>query len=171
MKKIGLIAFLLCLFSNASFAQKFAFIDTEYILSQIDDFKANEEKIEARVAEYQKEITQLTEEVQNLYKVYQEKAEKMNENQRKSEEKAIMKKEQKAMELGRSYFGPEGSVADLRSKLLDPFYDKIYEAAKLIATKYDYAAIIDRATASSIIFALPQYDISNEILSTMGYSK
>ena len=59
----------------------------------------------------------------------------------------------------------------MKAKLLDPFHDKIYEACKVIAVRDDYAAIIDRASATSIIFALPQYDISNEVLAIMGYSK
>ena len=170
MKKMTLIAFLLCLVSNVTYAQKFAFIDTDYIISQIGEYKTNEEAIEAKTNEFQAEVTKLTEEVEKLYKAYQAKADKLSESQKRAEEEKIMKKEQEAMELGRSYFGPEGAIAAYREKLLDPFFNKIYEAAKIIATQHDYAAIIDRATATSIIFALPQYDISNEVLRIMGYS-
>ena len=102
---------------------------------------------------------------------FQAKASTMNDSQRKKMQETLMNKEQAVMELGAKYFGPEGAIEDMKAKLLDPFYDKIYEASKVIAVKEDYAAIIDRATATSIIFALPQYDISNEVLAIMGYSK
>lgn len=172
MKKSVLAILIISLFSsmNAT-AQKFAFIDTEYILSKIDEYQLNQHKIEEKAQSYQLEVKKVSEEVETMYKNFQEKAETMNDKQIQSMQEKIMKKEQEAMELGRKYFGPEGAIADMKSKLLTPFFDKIYEASKVIALKYDYAAIIDRATANSVIFAQPEYDISNEILATMGYSK
>ena len=172
MKKSILITLLLCVLSVVNVtAQKFAFIDTEYILNKIPEYKSNQDKIDKQAQNYQLEVKKITEEVQNMYQDFQEKSKSMKDNQKEKQQEIIMNKEKEAMELGRKYFGPEGAIADMKSKLLDPFFDKIYEAAKIIALKYDYAAIIDRATASSIIFAKPQYDISNEILATMGYSK
>ncbi|WP_018109749.1 OmpH family outer membrane protein [Bacteroides propionicifaciens] len=172
MKKFIFTAFLFCLIGTlGANAQKFAFIDTELILSQIDEFKANEDKIEQQAKVYQAEVQKMGEEVEKLYKNLQENAKKLSEAQLEKQQAEIQKKEAAVMEQGRKYFGPEGAIAQMKEKLLNPFYDKIYEASKQVAIQYDYAAIIDRATASSVIFAQPKHDISNEILSVMGYSK
>ena len=68
------------------------------------------------------------------------------------------------------YFGPEGELAQKQEELIGPIQDKIYEAVKQISQQKGYDAVIDRASASSIIFASPRIDISNEVLSKLGYS-
>ncbi|MGL5261988.1 MAG: OmpH family outer membrane protein [Bacteroides sp.] len=172
MKKSIFVTLLVGLIASTNvFAQKFAFIDTEYILSNISEYTSNQNKIDSKAKTYQDEIQKASEDFKKMIEDFQAKAKSMNESQRTKMQETILQKEQAVMELGNKYFGPDGAIEDMKAKLLDPFYDKIYEASKIIATKEDYAAIIDRATATSIIFALPQYDISNEVLAIMGYSK
>lgn len=172
MKKSIIATLVICVMSIVSVsAQKYAFIDTDYILNNIAEYKTNQEKIDERAKVYQDEVQAKGQEIEKLYKALQDKAKNLSESQLVKEQEAIQKKEQAAMELGRKYFGPEGAMEKLKEQLIDPIHDKIYEAAKVIAMQQDYAAIIDRATANSIIFAQPKYDISNEILSVMGYSK
>ena len=73
-------------------------------------------------------------------------------------------------ELRRNYFGPEGEMAKKQTALLQPIEDEIYEAVKAIALQQGYAAVLDRASATSLIFASPDIDISNEVLIKLGYS-
>ena len=73
-------------------------------------------------------------------------------------------------ELRRNYFGPEGEMAKKQAALLQPIEDEIYEAVKAIALQQGYAAVLDRASATSLIFASPDIDISNEVLIKLGYS-
>lgn len=164
MKRTIYLAITFLCISLVANAQKYAFIDTDYILSKTEQYQKYEQQIEVKTQAYQLEVTKAGENVQKLYEAYNAKAEKLNEAQIKAEQERIMKIEKSAVELGRKYFGPEGEIAKLKEELLNPFHDFIYEAAKTIALKNDYAAIIDRATATSIIFAQPKYDISDEIL-------
>ena len=78
--------------------------------------------------------------------------------------------EKSAAELRRKYFGPEGELFKKREALMQPIQDEIYEAVKEISTQKGYAVVVDRASASSIIFASPSIDISNEVLAKLGYS-
>lgn len=90
--------------------------------------------------------------------------------QRGKKEEEIVAKEKSAADLRRKYFGPEGELNKKRESLLQPIQDKIYNAVKEIATQRGYAVVLDRASASSIIFASPNIDISNEVLARLGYS-
>ena len=85
-------------------------------------------------------------------------------------EDAIVAKEKEAAELKRNYFGPEGELAKMRDKLITPIQDDIYEAVKAISQQHGYDMVIDRASATGIIFANPRIDISDEILRKLGYS-
>ena len=94
----------------------------------------------------------------------------MSASQRTQKEEAIVAKEKEAAELRQRYFGPEGEMAKKQEALITPIQDKIYEIVKQISIQKNYDAVIDRASAASIIFASPRIDISNEVLSKLGYS-
>jgi outer membrane protein len=83
---------------------------------------------------------------------------------------AIVAKEKEAAELRRTYFGPEGELFKKRESLMQPIQDEIYNAVKEISEQKGYSVVVDRASATSIIFASPRIDISNEVLEKLGYS-
>jgi glutamate 5-kinase len=106
-----------------------------------------------------------------MYTSYQNKMSRLSDAQKKVQEDAIVAKEKSAAELKRKYFGPDGELAKLRQNLIKPIQDQIYNAAKALSERYGYSIVIDRASASSIIFASPSIDISEDVLAKMGYSK
>ena len=115
-------------------------------------------------------LEKISEEAKTLYKNYQSQIASLSETQRGKKEEEIVAKEKSAAELRRKYFGPEGELYKKRESLMQPIQDEIYNAVKEIATQNGYAAVVDRASASSIIFASPSIDVSNEVLAKLGYS-
>ena len=109
-------------------------------------------------------------EAETLYQAYQKASTSLSNAQRTQKEEAIVAKEKEAAELRKKYFGPEGEMAKKQEELIAPIQDQIYEAVKQISLQKGYEAVIDRASATSIIFASPRIDISNEVLSKLGYS-
>ena len=83
----------------------------------------------------------------------------------------MVAKEKEVTELRQKYFGPEGELGKKRNSLLKPIQDDIYNAVKKVAQERGLQAVFDRASASDIIFASPQIDISNDVLSKLGYSR
>jgi outer membrane protein len=169
MKKITLIFSLLFAFSLASQAQKFALIDMDYILKNISAYETANEQIETLSKKWQAELDKGRLDVQNLYKTYQSESVFLSADQKKKREEEIVAKEKELQELNKKYFGPEGELFKKREALIKPIQDEIYEAAKAIADAKGYQVIIDRASAVHFIYASPRIDISNEILSKLGY--
>ena len=130
---------------------------------------ANEQMQEA-TKKYQSEVEALAKEAQKMFQDYQAKSSTLSAAQKTKTEDAIVAKEKEAAELKRNYFGPEGELYKKRESLMQPIQDEIYNAVKEIATQNGYAAVVDRASASSIIFASPSIDVSNEVLAKLGYS-
>ena len=145
MRKSVLFITLLFAIGMTANAQKFALIDTEYIMKNIPAAQSANEQMQEATKKYQGEVEALAED-------------------------EIVAKEKAAAELKRKYFGPEGELAKMRDKLITPIQDNIYEAVKTISQQYGYDMVIDRATAVGIIFANPRIDISDEILRKLGYS-
>ena len=170
MKKSLLILFTLFAVSITANAQKFALIDMEYILENIPAYERANEQLEQASRQWQSEGEKISEEAKTLYKNYQSQIASLSETQRGKKEEEIVAKEKSAAELRRKYFGPEGELYKKRESLMQPIQDEIYNAVKEIATQNGYAVVVDRASASSIIFASPSIDVSNEVLAKLGYS-
>ena len=170
-RKSFLTAGMALLFAMTSMAQKFALIDMEYILKNIPAYEMTNEQLSQLSKKWQGEIEALQEESQNMEKSYQSDLVFLAADMQSKRQEAIVKKAQEAMELKRKYFGADGELFQKRNSLMKPILDEIYEAAKEIAQDKQYALVINRAAAMSIIFYSPQIDISNEVLVKLGYSR
>lgn len=153
------------------YAQKFALIDMEYILKNIPAYEMANEQLRQVSEKWEKEVSSQAEKVEALYKEYQANSIFYTDDQKKAKEEAILEEDKKTQELKRSYFGPEGELFKKREALMKPIQDDIYNAVKSIADTKGYQMVMDRASAASVIFASPKIDISNEVLSKLGYSK
>jgi outer membrane protein len=171
MKKIILLSSLLIALSANSYAQKFALIDMEYILKNISTYETANEQLEVLSKRWQAEVDKSQQEIQNMYKTYQSEQVFLSAEQKTKKENEIVEKEKAVQELRRKYFGPEGELFKRREALVKPIQDDIYNAVKEISNLKGYQLVIDRASATSVIFASPKIDISNEVLAKLGYSK
>lgn len=169
MKKI-LIAMLMLLSGSGVWAQKFALVDLEYILRNIPAYERANEQLNQVSKKWQGEVEALTTEAETLYKNYQSEAVFLSEEQKTKREEAIVAKEKEAAELKKKYFGPEGELYKKRESLMAPIQEEIYTAIKDISDQKGYGLILDRASDAGIIFASPKIDISNEVLTKLGYN-
>ena len=163
--------FLLLAGAATASAQKFALIDMEYILQNIPAYEMANEQLKQVSEKWEKEVSAQAEKVEALYKEYQANSIFYTDDQKKAKEEAILEEDKKTQELKRNYFGPEGELFKKREALMKPIQDDIYNAVKSIADTKGYQMVMDRASAASVIFASPRIDISNEVLSKLGYSK
>lgn len=170
MKKILFFALFAVMSVVSANAQKFALIDMEYILKNIPAYERANEQLTQQSKRWQGEIDDLTLEAQNLYKKYQSESIFLSDEQRTKREQEILDEEKQASELKRKYFGPDGELYKKRESLMAPIQDEIYNAVKEICDSKGYSAVVDRASAGSIIYASPKIDISNEVLAKLGYS-
>ena len=171
MKKTLFAICLMMICSLAVNAQKYALIDMEYILKNIPAYEMTNEQLSQVSQKWQNEVEALQQEAQNMYKTYQIDLVFLYADMKSKREEEIVKKEQEAQDLKRKYFGADGELYKKRESLMKPIQDEIYNAVKEISEDKGYQLVIDRASAMSIIFASPKIDISNEVLSKLGYSK
>jgi len=174
MRKTIVFCFLLAMGAVGALntqAQKFALIDMEYILKNIPAYEMANDQLNSISKKWQAEVEALQQEAQNMYKAYQADLVFLSPEMKTKREAEIVAKEQEAQDLKRKYFGTDGELYKKRESLIKPIQDEIYNAVKEIAITKGYAAVIDRASAMSIIYASPQIDISNEVLTKLKYSK
>jgi len=170
MKKLMMLVVMAMMAITAS-AQKFALIDMEYILKNIPAYERANEQLSQVAKKWQAEVEALNTEAQTMYKNYQNEVVFLSQEQKKARQEAIMNKEKEAADLKKKYFGPEGELFKKRTSLMTPIQEEIYTAVvKDISDLRGYSLVLDRASDSGIIFASPKVDISNEVLTKLGYS-
>lgn len=170
MKKHLLLLTLLMTVSLGASAQKFALVDMQYILKNIPNYEMMNEQLETVSKRWQQEVKTLQDEAEMLYKKYQSDLVFLTSEQKRDREQTIIQTEQKAADLQGKYFGPEGELFKKRSEMIKPLQDEIWQAIKEIAQQNSFQLVLDRST-SGIVFANPAIDISDQVLSKLGYAK
>ena len=170
MKRVLLITLAICGFIATAAAQKYATIDLEYILKNIPAYERANEQLNQQSKRWEGEISELDAEAKQLYKTYQAESAFLSDEQRVERENAIKAKEKEAIELKRKYFSPAGELYKKRESLIAPIQEEVYNAIKEICDIKRYTMVIDRSSAAGIIYSSPSIDISNDVLSKLGYS-
>jgi outer membrane protein len=167
-KSILIIAF--ALFCSMSFAQqKFAYVDSEYILDNIPEYTAAQDKLDELSVEWQKEIEDKFSEVDSLYKKFETESVLLPEDIKKKREAEIIAKEKEAKALQKQRFGKEGDLYKKRQELIKPIQDKVYNAIEELATEGTYGIIFDKSGSLTMLYSNPKLDKSDEVLDKLGY--
>jgi outer membrane protein len=169
MKKVFVSLVILVTVFVTGTAQKYAFVDTEYILSNIPSYKAAQDQLDKLSEEWQKEVQAKYDEIDKMYKDYQAEKVLLTQDMQTKRENAIIDKEKEAKKLQNDYFGQDGEMIKKREELVKPIQDQIYNAVKDIATENGYAVIFDSASGPTMLYTNPRYDVSDEVLRKLGY--
>jgi outer membrane protein len=169
MKKLIVTLTTLMLFSGMTFAQKFGFIDSGYILENIPSFRAAQEQLNQLSAQYQKELEAMHAEIEQMYQDFQAESVLLSEDMKRKREDVIISKEKDYKQLQRKYFGPEGDLFQKRQGLVKPIQDDVFAAVQELASEGSYAVIFDKADGTTLFFTNPRYDLSDQVLEKLGY--
>jgi outer membrane protein len=170
MKKI-IASLVILLFSTATFAQKFAYVDTKYILENIPEYTKAQKTLDDISAEWQKDIEKKYKEIDDMYKAYQNEQVLLTDEMKKKREEEITKKEKNVKDLQKAKFGYEGELFKKRQELIKPIQDKIYDAIQKLSVSKGFDFVFDKSVGGSpILYCNPALDKSNDILREMGYS-
>jgi outer membrane protein len=168
MNKIFVFVALMLTVSIAS-AQKFAFIDTEYILGNVPSYKAAQEQLDKLSDTWQKEVENMYGEIDKMYKTYQSEKVLLTEEMKKRKEDEIVNKEKEVKDLQKKYFGQEGQLFKKREELIKPIQDEIYKAVKELAVEGGYSVIFDSSAGANMLYTDPKFDKSDAVLQKLGY--
>lgn len=151
-----------------AYSQKYAYIDSDYILSNMPEYDEAKEKLDKLADRWTKEI-------ENMYEVLQMKKDNfareevlLPEEERKKREEEINKLETEAMQMQKTRFGVKGDYFNKRQELIKPIQDKVYDAMQQVASKRSYSFVFDKANQSNLVYADSKFDISDSVLKELG---
>lgn len=164
-----LLIALLGLFANGSAqTQKIAYVDTEYILGNIPEYKIAQTQIEDISAKWQKDIETRFAEIDKLYKTYEADATMLPEEMKRKRENEIINKEKEVKDLQKQRFGQNGDLFKKRQELIKPIQDKVYNAIEAVSNQDNIAIVFDKSSGATMIYTNSKYDISDTVLKKLG---
>jgi outer membrane protein len=169
MKKIFLTLVVVFSIGFAVNAQKYGYIDTEYIMENIPAYTAAQEQLNQLSSQYQKELESMHAEIEQMYQAFQAESVLLSEDMKRKREDVIITKEKEYKNLQRKYFGPSGDLFKKRQGLVKPIQDDIFNAVQEISTDGSYAVIFDKAGGTTLFYTNPRYDLSDQVLQKLGY--
>ena len=169
MKKLLLTIFATFAIFATSFAQKYAYVDSEYILENIPAYRAAQEQLDKISGQYQKELETMRAELDQMYNDFRAESVLLTDDMKRKREDVIVTKEKDYRSLQQKYFGREGELFQKRQGLVKPIQDDIYNAIQEIAVDGNYAVIFDKAGGLSMLYTDPKFNLSDQVLQKMGY--
>ncbi len=168
MKKTLLFSIALLGLAFASQAQRYAIIDTRYILNKIPEYKDADTKLQQIGAQWQKEIDDKQAQLDKMYKNYEAEQFMLTEELKKKREDELFVREKEVRDLQKKRFGYEGDLFKERQRLVKPVQDKVYNAVQKMAIAKAYDFVLDKSEGITIIFADPKLDKSEDVLKELG---
>ena len=168
MKKLSALAILMCFISLGVNAQRYAVIDSKYILEKIPEYKEAQKKLDQFSELWQQEIEQKQAAMDKMVKDYDAEQVMLPDPLKKKREDEIYNKEKELRDLQKKRYGFEGDLFKKRQELIKPIQDKVYNAVQKLAVEKQYDFILDKSEGITIIFADPKLDKSEDVLRNMG---
>jgi outer membrane protein len=168
MKKVILI-FCFTLFAfTASFAQRFAYVDSDYILKHMPEYASAQKQLSSLSDQWQKEVDSRFAEIDRLYKAYQADQVLMTPDMKKRREAEIVDKEKGAKDFQRQKFGPDGELSQKSTSVIKPIQDRVAKAVQGVAEAENLDMIFDKNSEVIMLFASPRYDKSDDVIKRLG---
>lgn len=165
-----MVSLIISMAGFSAMAQKFAYVDTDYILDNIPEYADAQAQLDELSVQWQKEIEAKFADIDKMYKSFQNEAVLLPEDMKKKREDEIIKKEKEAKDLQKKRFGKDGDLFKKRQELVKPIQEKVYTAIEDIASSENLAVVFDKAGSATLIYSNPKFDISEQVLDKLGYT-
>ncbi len=171
MKKLTLLLIIALLAASSTFAQRFAYVNTDYILEKIPAYTEAQKQLDEIAANWQKDIEAKYKKIDEMYKAYQAEQVLLTEEMKVDRQREIENKEKEVKAYQKQKFGYEGNLFSKRQELIKPIQDDIYDEIQKLAKSKAYDFIFDKANGPTMLFTNSKYDMSDQILKSMGITE
>jgi outer membrane protein len=159
---------MLTMMGSVSFAQKLAYVDSEYVMKHIPEYNSAIKQMDDQSKQWQAEVDRQYDEIERMYQAYQKDQANLNADMRRRREDEIVNKEKAVKEFQRTKFGMDGDLFKQRENLMKPIQAKVSKAIQDVATAGQFDFIMDKRSENSFLYANPSLDKSNDVITKLG---
>ncbi|MBR2398673.1 MAG: OmpH family outer membrane protein [Alistipes sp.] len=167
MKRLILTLALVLGIATMASAQNYAVVNSEKIFKSIESYNAAISELDKLANDYQKQVDEKFEQVENLYNAYMERRDQLNAASQQANEERILKLEQEASEFQESIFGTDGELMKKRLELIQPIQKQVFAAIEEYAKQKGYDMVIDIAQNATMLYYSPKADHTEAIIALL----
>lgn len=167
MKK-ALLVFCFLSFGVLGFSQRYAIIDTKYILDKVPEYRTAQKQLDDIAATWQKEIDAMQIEMDRMYKDFDAEQVMLSDDLKRKRQDQLFTKEKTLRDLQRKRFGFEGDLFKKRQELVKPVQDRVFNAVQKLSVQRGYDFVLDKSEGITVIFADPKLEKSDDVLRELG---
>ena len=149
-------------------AQKYAVVNTDYVLKSLPEYSSAQKRLDRYVADWQKELADKAAEIESMRANYEQESYLLPENLKKRRQEEIRAKEEEIRTLQQQHFGAGGDLDKRRAELLKPVQDRVFSVIERLASEKNFAMVFDKAGSTTVLYANKKYDISDDVLEQLG---
>jgi outer membrane protein len=150
--------------------QKFGYVDTEYILEKMPEYRSAQRQLESFSESIQVEVDAKYDKLDKKFREYKAEEPLLTSEQRRQREEEIIKMEEDIKRFETEKFGPNGEIFRKREELIKPIQDKVFKAIQKISKENAYDFVFDISANMVVLITNPQYDLSDNVLEELGIS-
>mgnify|MGYP001795514819 CR=1 FL=1 len=171
MKKFLILALFLVGTLTAAQAQKIGYVDTEYILEQMEEYSAAQAEVEQISKKWQEELEKMYEGIEQMDRDYQAEEVLLAEDVKKQRQEAIFQAERKAKEYKQEKFGYDGELYTVQDQKIKPLQDKVYQAIEEVAKERKLDIMFDKSGNSGMLYTNAIFDRTDEVMKKLGLAR
>ncbi len=152
----------------ASFGQRFGYIDTDFILNKMPDYKKAQDEINELSQAWEKEVQDMQKKIEGMYAALQAEQVLLTEEMKRERTSVIQKEEAEMKEYQKKVFGFGGLFFLKKQELIKPIQDKVWDAVDKVAKQNNLAIVFDKAGELVMIYTDPRYDYTDFVLDELG---
>jgi len=168
--RFGWLAMVLALASLSAQAQKFGYVDSEFVMGKMPAYAQAQQELNTLSQNWQKDIEAQKQDLDKMYRTYRAEEVLLTETQKKKRQDEITKKEQDVRAYQNKIFGYEGLLFKKRQELTRPVQDQVFEAVEKVAKKKQLAIVFDKAGDLTMLYTNPVHDYTEFVLEELGLS-
>lgn len=168
MKRLFFLMVLFLLLVNKSYSQKFGYVDTNFILSKMEEYKEAQTEIEKVSVQWQEEIQKMYLEIDQMYSEFKAEEVLLTKEMKDDRLEAIKKKENEVKDYQKKVFGFEGLFFLKKQELMKPVQDKVFDSVEKVAKNNRLQIVFDKSGDLVMIYTDPIHDYTDYVLEDLG---
>ena len=167
MKKTLLTVIVTTLAAVAAHSQNYMVVNTESIFKSLPAYTKAVEEIDAAAQQYQTNIDNAYEQLEEMYQTYMSQRESLSQSARQQREQTILNNEERIAAYQEEAFGDDGEIMKMQQQKLEPYRQKVMTAITEYAKANGYSLVLDIATNPLVIYYDPSTDKTEQIIATL----
>ena len=167
MKQKVLLVLTATLLTSFAFSQRgvrIGYVDMEYILENVEEYREANEQLDIRVQKWKVEIEQKQSTIEQMKKDLQAEKVLLTDELITEREEEILILEKEMIEYQQDRFGPQGDLVLQKQRLIQPIQDKVFNEVQKIGANKKYDFIFDKSADVVMLYSEKRHDISELVL-------